>query len=167
MNCLYLENESQQLESMNKESMGPGLYMLDVSKKLNQVVYPWAPTVRLQKMGASINQNMSLIDTESDLYNIVRVNTRDPTKKYIPDPDKKIDYLELKDGFFHEESTLLTNPPSELRGVAKNRFYNLFKDPQKTAIEPVKIGRIGEDTYSSILDDYKSCPFNKSMYDNF
>lgn len=167
MNCLYLENESQQLESMNKESMGPGLYMLDVSKKLNQVVYPWAPTVRLQKMGASINQNMSLIDTESDLYNIVRVNTRDPTKKYIPDPDKKIDYLDLKDGFFHEESTLLTNPPSELRGVAKNRFYNLFKDPQKTAIEPVKIGRIGEDTYSSILDDYKSCPFNKSMYDNF
>lgn len=167
MNCLYLENESQQLESMNKESMGPGLYMLDVSKKLNQVVYPWAPTVRLQKMGASINQNMSLIDTESDLYNIFRVNTRDPTKKYIPDPDKKIDYLDLKDGFFHEESTLLTNPPSELRGVAKNRFYNLFKDPQKTAIEPVKIGRIGEDTYSSILDDYKSCPFNKSMYDNF
>tara|TARA_B100000902_G_scaffold316604_1_gene307981 strand:+ start:1105 stop:1608 length:504 start_codon:yes stop_codon:yes gene_type:complete len=167
MNCLYLENESQQLESMNKESMGPGLYMMDVSKKLNQVVYPWAPTVRLQKMGASINQNMSLIDTESDLYNIVRVNTRDPTKKYIPDPDKKVDYLDLKDGFFHEESTLLTNPPSELRGVAKNRFYNLFKDPQKTAIEPAKIGRIGEDTYSSVLDDYKSCPFNKSMYENF
>ncbi len=167
MNCLYLENESQQLESMNKESMGPGLYMMDVSKKLNQVVYPWAPTVRLQKMGASINQNMSLIDTESDLYNIVRVNTRDPTKKYIPDPNKKVDYLDLKDGFFHEESTLLTNPPSELRGVAKNRFYNLFKDPQKTAIEPAKIGRIGEDTYSSVLDDYKSCPFNKSMYENF
>ena len=167
MNCLYLENESQQLETMNNESMGPGLYMMDVSKKLNQVVYPWAPTVRLQKMGASINQNMSLIDTESDLYNIVRVNTRDPTKKYIPDPDKKVDYLDLKDGFFHEESTLLTNPPSELRGVAKNRFYNLFKDPQKTAIEPAKIGRIGEDTYSSVLDDYKSCPFNKSMYDNF
>ena len=167
MNCLYLENESQQLKTMNNESMGPGLYMMDVSKKLNQVVYPWAPTVRLQKMGASINQNMSLIDTESDLYNIVRVNTKDPTKKYIPDPDKKVDYLDLKDGFFHEESTLLTNPPSELRGVAKNRFYNLFKDPQKTAIEPDKIGRIGEDTYSSVLDDYKSCPFNKSMYDNF
>ena len=108
-----------------------------------------------------------LIELNNLLYNIVRVNTRDPTKKYIPDPDKKIDYLDLKDGFFHEESTLLTNPPSELRGVAKNRFYNLFKDPQKTAIEPVKIGRIGEDTYSSILDDYKSCPFNKSMYDNF
>jgi hypothetical protein len=167
MNSLYSENESQQLDTMNKESMGPGLYMMDVSKKLNQVVYPWAPTVRLQKMGASINQNMSIIDTESDLYNIVRVNTRDPTKKYIPDPDKKVDYLDLKDGFFHEESTLLTNPPSELRGVAKNRFYNLFKDPQKTAIEPDKIGRIGEDTYSSVLDDYKSCPFNKSMYDNF
>ena len=63
------------------------------------------------------------------------------------------------------ENTFLTNPPEELRGVAKNRFYKLFHDPQKTAIEPFK--RIGEDTYSSILDDYKSCPFNKSMYDNF
>ena len=165
MNCIYKENEIDQLNSLNKESMGPGLYMLDISKKLNQVVYPWAPTVRLQKMGASINKNLSLIDTESDLYNIVNVNSNDPNKKYIPDPNKKVDYLDLKDGFFHEENTLLTNPPSELRGVAKNRFYNLFKDPQKTAIEP--FNRIGEDTYSSILDDYKPCPFDKSTYKNF
>ena len=167
MNNLYTENETYQLESLNKESLGPGLYMMDISKKLNQVVYPWAPTVRLQKMGASINQNMSLIDTESDLYNIVRVSTNDPNKKYIPDPDKKIDYLDLKDGFFHEENTLLTNPPSELRGVTKNRFYKLYHDPQKTAIEPEKIGRFGEDTYNQILDNYEPCPFDKSNYDGF
>ena len=177
MNNLYTENESYQLENMNRESMGPGLYMLDVSKKLNQVVYPWAPTVRLQKMGASINQNMSLIDTESDLYNIINVNSNDPNKKYIPDPDKKIDYLDLKDGFFQTENSLLTNPPSELRGIAKNRFYNLFKDPQKTAIpsekffpdngQNIPFRRTGLDTYANILDDYKPCPFNKSMYDNF
>jgi hypothetical protein len=165
MNCIYKENEIDQLNSLNKESMGPGLYMLDISKKLNQVVYPWAPTVRLQKMGASINKNLSLIDTESDLYNIVRVNTNNPNKKYIPDPEKKIEYLDLKDGFFQEENTFLTNPPEELRGVAKNRFYRLFHDPQKTAIEPFK--RIGEDTYNDILDNYKPCPFNKSMYNNF
>ena len=165
MNNLYRENEENQLNMINKESMGSGLYMLDISKKLNHVVYPWAPTVRLQKMGASINQNMSLIDTESDLYNIVNVNSKDPNKKYIPDPDKKIDYLDLKDGFFQTENSLLTNPPSELRGIAKNRFYNLFKDPQKTAIEPFK--RIGEDTYTSILDDYKPCKINSSIYNNF
>ena len=129
------------------------------------MVYPWAPTVRLQKMGASINQNMSLIDTESDLYNIVNVNSNDPNKKYIPDPDKNIDYLDLDDGFFHSKNSLLTNPPSELRGIAKNRFYNLFKDPQKTAIEPFK--RLGEDTYLGILDNYEPCSFNKSMYNNF
>ena len=167
MNNLYTDNESYQLESLNKESLGPGLYMLDVSKKLNQVVYPWAPTVRLQKMGASINQNMSLVDTESDLYNIVRVNTKDPNKKYIPDENKKIDYLDLKDGFFQEENTFLTNPPFELKGLTKNRFYNLFHDPQKTAIAPEYVGRIGKDTYSTILDNYKECPFNKSMYDTF
>ena len=177
MNSLYLENEAYQNNLINKETMGPGLYMLDISKKLNKVVYPWAPTVRLQKMGASINKNLSLIDTESDLYNIVNVNSNDPNKKYIPDPDKNIDYLDLDDGFFHSENSLLTNPPSELRGVAKNRFYNLFKDPQKTAIpsekffpdngQNIPFRRIGYDTYANILDDYKPCPFNKSMYDNF
>ena len=165
MNNLYINNEINQMDSLNKESMGPGLYMLDVSKKLNQVVYPWAPTVRLQKMGASINEDMSLIDTESDLYNIVRVNTKNPCKKYIPDPEKKIKYKDLPDGFFQEENTFLTNPPFELKGQTKNRFYNLFHDPQKTAIEP--FNRIGIDTYSTILDDYKPCPFDKSMYDGF
>ena len=87
MNDLYLKHESEQFKQINKESLGTGLYMLDVSKKLNQVVYPWSPTVRLQIMGSSINKNMSLIDTESDLYNIVNVNSNDPNKKYIPDPD--------------------------------------------------------------------------------
>ena len=58
-------------------SLGTGLYMLDISKKMNSVAYPWAPTVRLQKMGASINKNMSLVDTESDLKNIVNVNSNE------------------------------------------------------------------------------------------
>ncbi len=167
MNNLYIQNQNYQLESLNKESMGPGLYMLDISKKLNKVVYPWAPTVRLQKMGASINQNLSLIDTESELYNITRINSNNPCKQYIPDENKNIEYKDLDDGFFHEENSLLTNPPSELRGLTKNRFYNLFFDPQKTAIEPKEVRRFGEDTYNLILDEYKPCPFNKSMYDNF
>ena len=34
MNNLYSDNESYQLESLNKESLGPGLYMLDISKKI-------------------------------------------------------------------------------------------------------------------------------------
>ena len=155
MNNLYTDNESYQLESLNKESLGPGLYMLDISKKLNQVVYPWAPTVRLQKMGASINQNMSLVDTESELKNIVNVASNDPNKKYIPNPNKKIEYQDLPDGFFHEESTLLNNPPSELRGLAKNRFYQLYKDPQKYAVEP--FSRIGADTYNEILNSGPEC----------
>ena len=155
MNNLYTDNESYQLESLNKESLGPGLYMLDVSKKLNQVVYPWAPTVRLQKMGASINKNMSLVDTESDLKNIVNVNSNNPNKKYKPDPNKKIEYQDLPDGFFHEESTLLNNPPSELRGLAKNRFYQLHKDPQKYAVEP--FSRLGADTYQDIMNNETDC----------
>ena len=151
MNSLYLENEAYQNNLINKETMGPGLYMLDISKKLNSVAYPWAPTVRLQKMGASINSDMSLIDTESDLKNIVNINSNDPNKKYKPDPNKKINYKDLPDGFFHEESSLLNNPPSELRGLAKNRFYQLYHDPQKYAVEPFR--RLGEDTYQTIIDE--------------
>ena len=150
MNNLYLKQECEQMAQINKEALGTGLYMLDISKKMNSVAYPWAPTVRLQKMGASINKNMSLIDTESDLKNIVNVASNDPNKKYIPDPNKKIEYQDLPDGFFHEESTLLNNPPSELRGLAKNRFYQLYKDPQKYAVEP--FSRIGTNTYNEILN---------------
>ena len=155
MNDLYLKQECEQMSQINRESLGTGLYMLDISKKMISVAYPWAPTVRLQKMGVSINKNMSLVDTESDLKNIVNVNSNDPTKKYIPDPDKKVEYQDLPDGFFHEESTLLTNPPSELRGLAKNRFYQLHKDPQKYAVEP--FSRIGSDTYQDIMDNEKDC----------
>mgnify|MGYP006096499965 FL=1 len=155
MNDLYLKQECEQMSQINRESLGTGLYMLDISKKMNSVAYPWAPTVRLQKMGVSINKNMSLVDTESDLKNIVNVNSNDPTKKYIPDPDKKVEYQDLPDGFFHEESTLLTNPPSELRGLTKNRFYQLHKDPQKYAVEP--FDRIGSDTYQDIMDNEQDC----------
>ena len=155
MNDLYLKQECEQMSQINRESLGTGLYMLDISKKMNSVAYPWAPTVRLQKMGASINKNMSLVDTESDLKNIVNVNSNDPTKKYMPDPDKKVEYQDLPDGFFHEESTLLTNPPSELRGLTKNRFYQLHKDPQKYAVEP--FDRIGSDTYQDIMDNEQDC----------
>ena len=95
MNSLYLENEEIQNNQLNKESIGPGLYMMDICKKMNGIVYPWAPTVRLQKMGGSINQDMSLIDTESDLFNIVNINSNDPNKKYIPDPNKKVQYQDI------------------------------------------------------------------------
>ena len=60
MNDLYLKHEQEQFQQLNKESMGSGLYMLDVSKKLNSVAYPWAPTVRLQKMGASEALNVDV-----------------------------------------------------------------------------------------------------------
>ena len=71
------------------------------------------------------------------------------------DPNKKIEYQDLPDGFFHEESTLLNNPPSELRGLAKNRFYQLYHDPQKYAVEPFR--RLGEDTYQTIMNEEKGC----------
>ena len=33
MNDLYLKHECEQMSQINKESLGTGLYMLDISKK--------------------------------------------------------------------------------------------------------------------------------------
>ena len=153
----YSEQEKLQLYKMNQESIGPGLYMLDIAKKMNKVAYPWAPTVRLQKMGDSINKNMSLIDTESDLFNIVNINSKNPNKKYIPDPNKTIDYEDLPDGFFHEENTFLTNPPSELRGLTKNRWYELTKDPQANCLNHFPFPRGSINKYDENFNDKQEC----------
>ena len=38
-----LEQESIQ------NSLGPGLYRLNIAQKENKVAYPWAPTMRIQR----------------------------------------------------------------------------------------------------------------------
>ena len=59
---------------------------------------------------------------------------------------------DLKDGYFHQESSLLTNDPRELRGTGWNRWEPLFFDPQKNAVEPFR--RIGDNTVLATLDQH-------------
>ena len=66
-------------------------------------------------------------------------------------------FKDMKDGFFHSESTRLNDPAFELKGMTKNRWISLKKDPQKTALEPFL--RNGEDTYLDLIDNFKDCPF--------
>ena len=145
-----LEQESIQ------NSLGPGLYRLNIAQKENKVAYPWAPTMRIQKIGASTIQGMSLIDVDSELMNITRINSKDPQMKYQPDENKQVTYNHLVDGLFHQESTLLTTPPSTLRGMNKNRWEPLCKNPQENSLEPFI--RLGANTHLSLVDNYQACP---------
>jgi len=147
----------EQLEQDSiKASLGPGLYRMNMAQKENTIAYPWAPTIRIQKIGASTIQGTSLIDIDSELMNITRINSKDPQMKYKPDETKKITYNHLKDGLFHQESSLLTNPPSTLRGLNKNRWENLFFNPQENSVEPFKL--LGTNTHLSLVDNYQACP---------
>ena len=75
----------------------------------------------------------------------------------LPDPQSMFQagMKMFEDGFFHQESTLLTNPPIDLRGQTKNRWQPVHLDPQKNVIEP--FNRRGDDTYLALIDNFKDC----------
>ena len=62
-----------------KRSVGPGLYQTNNLK--NAEVYPWAPTMILQKNGASVDKD-NIQNIESDLFNIGRKLSKDPNEKW-------------------------------------------------------------------------------------
>ena len=145
-----LENES------NGVSLGPGDYQ---TKKLgvgDGPVYPWAPTVRLQKFGGSLLKDKNITDVSSELLNITRPLSKDPEAHYKPSEEEIIKYSNIKDGFFHQEDTRLNDPPELLRGQTKNRWINVYKDPQENVIEPFET-RIGQNTYLELMDNHEDC----------
>ena len=150
MNTLSNNKNSEEM------SMGPGMYRLNDAKLRNKISYPWSPTVQLQTIGGSV-MDQNFIDISSELRNITRPLTNNPNKKYIPGKeDKSYSMIHFEDGFFEQESTLLTNNAFELKGVGFNRWEPLFFDPQKNSIEPFR--RIGENTVLETLDQHvKDC----------
>ena len=147
-------NEQLENESI-KQSIGPNEYHLNTIQKEGTPVYPWAPTVRIQKIGGSLLGDRNLTDVDSELIGITRKNSNDPNTHYKPSEEMVLKYLNLEDGFFHQESTLLNNPPTLLRGQVKNRWENVHKDPMQNVLEP--FNRLGEDTYLSIMDTDETC----------
>ena len=146
-------------ESLEKESnniaQSVSAHIHDPVDSQLEPVYPWAPTVRLQKSGQPVAEGKELIDIDSELLNITRKLSNEPQDKYYPGLQEPLSYRNLQDGFFHQESTLLTNPPFDLRGQTKNRWQPLHLDPQKNVIEP--FNRRGDDTYLALIDTFKDC----------
>ena len=141
--------------NMNDMSMGPGMYRLEDTLVRNKISYPWAPNVQLQKAGGSV-MDANFIDVESDLNNITRPLSNNPSLKYSPlDESKSFGMLKFEDGGPPaEDSTRLTNNAFELKGVGINRFDFLPFDPQKNSIEPFR--RIGENTILGVLDKHET-----------
>jgi hypothetical protein len=154
----FSELDTNLEEEATKQSLGPGYYFRNVVKTEGEPVFPWAPTTRIQKIGGSLLADKDIVDVDSELMGLNRKNSKDPNTHYKPDENQIIKYINLEDGFFHQESTLLNNPPQLLRGQVKNRFHSVFKNPQDNTIEPFK--RLGENTYLNLMDDNSECPTN-------
>ena len=147
-------NKGLETEATN-QSIGPNEYHLNTIQTEGSPVYPWAPTARIQKIGGAILDNQKLIDVDSDLLGLTRKSSNDPNTHYKPSEEMVLKYINLEDGFFHQESTLLSTPPSLLRGQVKNRWENVHKDPMQNILEP--FNRLGEDTYLQTMDDDETC----------
>ena len=145
-------------EEATVQSLGPGYYFRNTVKTEGEPVFPWAPTTRIQKIGGSLLADTDIVDVDSELMGLNRKNSKDPNTHYKPDEEKIIKYINLEDGFFHQESTLLNNPPHLLRGQTKNRWESVFKDPQENILEP--FNRLGENTYLSLVDNDEECETN-------
>ena len=137
-------------ELSNNFTSLPGEYRLN--EKRNQISYPWAPTLILQKNGGSL-MDENFFDTESEIKNITRKLTNNPKEQYIPGSQgAEVEMKHFKDGGYHQTSSRLTNNAFELKGVGINRWEPLFFDPQKNCIEPFR--RIGENTVLNTLDKH-------------
>ena len=149
-NMNNLDSGSLKYENSNVFTSGPGEYRLN--EKRNQISYPWAPNLILQKNGGSL-MDENFFDTESEIKNITRKLTNNPREQYIPGKEgEEKRMLNFKDGGYHQISSLLTNNAFELKGVGINRWEPLFFDPQKNAVEPFR--RIGDNTVLHTLDQH-------------
>ena len=100
-------NEQLENESM-RQSIGPNEYHLNTIQKEGSPVYPWAPTARLQKIGGSLLGDKNLTDVDSELMNLTRKLSNNPKEQYQPGQGFKPSQS-LKDGYFHQDSSRLTN----------------------------------------------------------
>ena len=144
------------------QSVGPGVYKLGKPQTMCEPCYPYAPTVRLDRVGDSVLKNANLVDVDSELIGITRKYSREPSKKYIPQCVDSVcnsgevcgqgvvdscglghgrrpgdeNLLHFKDCFQPAEQSRMTNPSCNLRGHGWNRWEWLCHDPQEMVDRP-------------------------------
>tara|TARA_B110000285_G_scaffold207652_2_gene247190 strand:- start:93 stop:602 length:510 start_codon:yes stop_codon:yes gene_type:complete len=127
-------------------------FILDNSDSVNiNHNFPLDPEIIIQNIGKNINRDD--IDINSKLLNLDKQLNLDTTNNL---EDIQQNNLILDPVIFNVENTYLNNPAFNIKGLNKNRWYNLSKNnPQDNCIEPFK--RLGENTVLNQLDDFKTC----------
>uniref|UniRef100_A0A6C0BM64 Uncharacterized protein n=1 Tax=viral metagenome TaxID=1070528 RepID=A0A6C0BM64_9ZZZZ len=124
----------------------------------------------LGKQGVSYDQSKPLVDTESDLFNINRMLSRDPRYKYQPScngPDcvgvingcdkcqPTLTHFPICE-HIKNESSRLSNPTSTLRESGVNRFQPICLDPQ-TPSRWEHPGEVGINYRMIVKDNHVPC----------
>lgn len=126
-------------------------YNLDPIKVNTESIFPYDPYTRSNNVGLFKNSDGDFMDKNSEILNIKKKLSNNPVEN-IPNMLSYSD-LQLNDGFFTTQNTLLDNPPIELKYQTKNRWIKLPQNPQENAIEPFR--RLGANTHLSLVDNYK------------
>ena len=162
MEGIFDKKKDQLLLDSEARAMGPGLYRLNESQKNNTIALPFDNLTSNINLSSTYLENDMRVDFDSDLKNLSRPLSRFPGDKYIPSekplPKDTNLFKNIEKNYFHSENSRLNEPAFELKGMAKNRFISLKKNPQNNAVEPFK--RIGSDTYQDLVDNFKECPQN-------
>jgi hypothetical protein len=140
-------NELQQ----NIISAGELIYTLDNNNENDSKLFPLNPEIQLQQIGNDISS--SNIDVNSELLNLDKPLNKDVTNNLKNSNLDKV--TELNTIPFNTEHTHLTNPALNIKGVSKNRWLELYLNPQNNSIEPFK--RIGQNSVLNTLDNFDKC----------
>jgi hypothetical protein len=135
------------------QTIGPGEYQLAKPYPCNPC-FVNDPHIRMQRFGASLSKNTSLIDIDSEMIGINRKFSKCPELNYIPtcvtnqygganpggyisksngavNIDCNVVHFPEVNCFEPVEDTRLSNPPSTLRGTGVNRWEWLCRNPQE------------------------------------
>ncbi len=163
MEAKFEANKDQLLFDSESRAIGPGLYRLNESQKNNTIALPWDNLTSNIDLSRTYLQNNVRVDADSELKNLSRKLSNNPGEKYSPNefepqnPDLNL-FHNIKQSFGYSENMRLNEPAFELKGMIKNRFISLKKNPQDNAIEPFK--REGDNTYLDLIDNHEPCPVN-------
>ena len=152
----YSEFQSSLEKDAINQSISPSLYHMNTIQKRFQGCLSLGAYYSPSKIGGSMVEGANLVDVDSELMGITRIQTKNFQFKHFPNENKEVKYLHLKDGLFHEESTLLSNPPAYLRCMTKNRWENVHLQPQDNVIQ-AHLKEMVLMPYLNLVDNFKDC----------
>lgn len=128
------------------------MYTIDNNNNENEKnLFPLNPEIQLQQIGSDINGVN--IDINSELLNLDKPLNRDVTNNLRNSNITEEKILQTIE--FNTEHTNLTNPSINIKGMAKNRWLELYLNPQNNSIEPFL--RNGQNSVLNTLDTFEKC----------